>query len=299
MPEERLQKIMAHAGVGSRRACEQMILDGRVQVGGHTVTELGTKADPDLEQITVDGRPLRFRDRYAYVKVHKPRGVLSDVGGDTHGRRTIADLVSESNRRLYPVGRLDLNSEGLVLMTDDGELAHRLTHPRFEHEKTYYVLISERPTEEALSALRSGVDLQTGRTAPAHVSVVTGPPTTIKLASGPTKGVWLKIKLHEGKKRQIRHMTAQVGYPTLRLVRWSIGSLELGSLPSGQTTHLTRKEVSQLRQEALIEPSATGTSNARSPKGGQIDYTSHRSKQDRSKRTRRRKNGSQDDVGRI
>jgi 23S rRNA pseudouridine2605 synthase len=292
MPEERLQKIMAHAGVGSRRACEQMILDGRVQVGGHTVTELGTKADADLEQITVDGRPLRFRDRYAYVKVHKPRGVLSDVGGDTRGRRTVGELVSDSNRRLYPVGRLDLNSEGLVLMTDDGELAHRLTHPRFEHEKTYYVLIPERPTEEALSALRSGVDLQTGKTAPAHVSIVSGLPASIKLAPGPTKGVWLEIKLHEGKKRQIRHMTAQVGYPTLRLVRWSIGSLELGSLPSGQTTHLTRKEVSQLRQEALVEQSSKETSGGRPPKGKRTQYRSQRPRQ-----TQRRIQKSNDDAG--
>lgn len=253
MPEERLQKIMANAGIGSRRACERLILAGRVQVSGQTVTELGTKADPELVTITVDGRPLQFHQRHAYVKVHKPRGVLSDVGGDTRGRRTVADLVSAPGRRLYPVGRLDFNSEGLVLMTDDGALAHRLTHPRYGHEKVYYVLLAERPTEEALTALRTGVDLESGRTARAVVALVDAPPPALRLSPGPTKGIWLQIRVREGKKRQIRHMTAHVGYPTLRLVRWSIGPLELGSLPAGESAHLTHKEVTALRQS--VEPS--------------------------------------------
>lgn len=248
MSEERLQKIMAAAGIGSRRACEKLIVGGHVQVGGRTVTELGTKADPEVVTITVDGRPLQFHSRHVYVKVHKPRGVLSDIGGDARGRRTVADLISLPGRRVFPVGRLDLNSEGLVLLTDDGPLAHRLTHPRFQHQKTYYVLVQGRPTAEALGALRRGVELDTGPTAPAGVRVVEGLPKTIRLAPGPTKGVWLEIRLHEGRKRQLRHMTAHVGYPTLRLVRWSIDTLELGNLPPGETAHLTRKEVSALRQ---------------------------------------------------
>ena len=248
MPEVRLQKIMAEAGIGSRRACERLIEAGRVQVGGRTVTVLGTKADPELVTISVDGRPLKFHDRHVYVKVNKPRGVLSDIGGDVRGRRTVADLISLPGRRVFPVGRLDYNSEGLVLLTDDGPLAHRLTHPRFQHDKKYYVLLPEQPTAEALSVLRRGVDLETGRTAPAVVQVVAGLPAGLHLAPGPTKGVWLEISLHEGKKRQIRHMTAHVGYSTLRLIRWSIDSLELGSVPPGTSTHLSRKEVSQLRQ---------------------------------------------------
>ena len=136
MAEERLQKIMASAGVGSRRACEKLITAGRVQVGGHTVTELGAKADPEFVTISVDGKPLRFHERYVYVKLNKPRGVLSDIGGDTRGRKSVGDLLSLPNRRVFPVGRLDLNSEGLVLLTDDGELAHVLTHPRFQHQKS-------------------------------------------------------------------------------------------------------------------------------------------------------------------
>lgn len=262
MGEERLQKIMADAGVGSRRACEKLIEEGRVQVAGHTVTELGTKADPELVTITVDGSPLKFHKRQVYVKVNKPRGVLSDFGGDTRGRRTVADLISLPGRRVFPVGRLDLKSEGLVLLTDDGELAHRLTHPRFRHEKTYYVLLPERPAEHALSALRNGIELDTGTTAPAGIRVVPGPPQELRLAPGPNKGVWLEVRLHEGKKRQIRHMTAHVGYPTLRLVRWSIASLELGSLAPGESEHLTHAEVSGLRQMLFADSRKQSRSQA-------------------------------------
>ena len=252
MAEERLQKIMASAGIGSRRACEKMILAGRVQVGGHTVTELGTKADPELVAISVDGKPLRFHERYVYLKVNKPRGVLSDIGGDARGRKSVGDLVSLPNRRVFPVGRLDLNSEGLVLLTDDGALAHVLTHPRFQHEKTYFVLVHEQPTGEALNRLRNGVELESGRTAPADVQIANALPTELQLEPGPNKGVWLQIRLREGRKRQIRRMTAAVGYPTLRLVRWSIDTVELGSLAPGACERLSRKEVSEVRQ-ALFE----------------------------------------------
>lgn len=250
MTEERLHKVMAAAGVGSRRACEQMILAGRVQINGRLVTGLGVKVDPSTAQITVDGKPLRFHQRHVYVKVNKPRNMLSDIGGDARGRRTVEELVELPGRRVYPVGRLDLNSEGLVLLTDDGELAHRLSHPRFEHAKTYYVLVAERPGEEALAQLRQGVDLPTGRTAPAQVRVVDSPPSELKLAGGPQTGVWLEIALHEGKKRQIRHMTAAVGYPTLRLIRWAIGPLTLGALGPGQSAHLTRRELTALQRSA-------------------------------------------------
>jgi len=247
MTEERLHKVMAAAGVGSRRACEQMIVAGRVQVNGRVVTELGVKVDPGVAQITVDGKPLRFHQRHVYVKVNKPRNMLSDIGGDARGRRTVEELVELPGRRVYPVGRLDLNSEGLVLLTDDGELAHLLSHPRFEHTKTYYVLVAERPAEEALGQLRQGVDLPTGRTAPAQVRVVDSPPAGLKLAGGPQAGAWLEIMLHEGKKRQIRHMTAAVGYPTLRLIRWAIGPLTLGALGPGESAHLTRRELTALQ----------------------------------------------------
>jgi len=270
MAEERLHKVMAAAGAGSRRKCEEMIAAGRVQVNGHTVTELGVKVDPERVQIAVDGKPLHFHRRHVYVKVNKPRGVLSDIGGDARGRRTVANLIDLPGRRVFPVGRLDLHSEGLVLLTDDGELAHRLTHPSFEHAKTYYVLVQERPTAEALAQLRDGVELPEGRTAPAQVRVAESLPAELQISAGPQTGVWLEILLHEGKKRQIRHMTAAVGYPTLRLIRWAIGPLTLGKLAVGESAHLTRSEVAGLQRAAHGErtaprrpPSAKGVRSPR------------------------------------
>ncbi|MEZ4867779.1 MAG: pseudouridine synthase [Caldilineaceae bacterium] len=266
MNEERLQKVLAAAGVGSRRACEQMIVDGRVQVNGHTVTELGTKVDAERVQLQVDGKPVHLPKRYLYYKLHKPRGVLSDIGGDTRGRDTVADLLPAEMRRLFPVGRLDLHSEGLILMTDDGDLANKLSHPRYEHPKTYYVLVEKMPAESALAQLRTGIDLPDGRTAPAKVRVVERLPNDLQLSKGPAEGVWLEIILREGKKRQIRHMTAAVGHPTLRLVRWAIGPLTLGALKLREHRPLSRREVTELR--ALVEgngPSPTPRSVRQSP----------------------------------
>lgn len=250
MAEERLQKIMAAAGVGSRRACEQLIVAGKVQVNGHTVTELGSKADPEQAQITVDGKPIHRPKRHIYLKLHKPRGVLGDIGDDLEGRETVLDLLPEEMRRVFPVGRLDRHSEGLMLLTDDGALAHRLTHPRYEHPKTYYVLVEQRPTYEELARFRRGIDLPEGRTAPAQIRVVERLPADLQLSKGPTQGIWLEVVLREGKKRQIRHMTAAIGHPTLRLVRWAIGPLTLGRLGLGAHAHLLRAEVGALRQLA-------------------------------------------------
>lgn len=246
MREERLQKILAAAGVASRRACEELILAGRVQVNGRTVTELGTKVDPRHVQIQVDGKPVQLPKHHQYIKMHKPRGILSDIGGEQGERDNVADLLPAEIGRLFPVGRLDVHSEGLILLTDDGELAHRLTHPRYEHPKTYYVLVAERPTDLALSQLQRGIDLPDGRTAPAEVSVVRTLPPELNLSKGPTEGIWLEIILREGKKRQIRHMTAAVGYPTLRLVRWAIGPLTLGELKLREFQHLSAQEVNAL-----------------------------------------------------
>ncbi|RIK57565.1 MAG: pseudouridine synthase [Chloroflexi bacterium] len=262
MAEERLQKILAAAGVASRRAAEEMIAAGRVQVNGQTVTELGTKVDPALVQIAVDGRPVGTAARHAYYKVNKPRGMLSDIGGHTWGRSTVAELLPEGARRVFPVGRLDLNSEGLVLLTDDGEMAHQLTHPRFEHPKTYYVLVEARPGEAALETLRRGVELPEGRTAPAQVRIVSALPRELRLAPGPKTGVWLEIVLREGKKRQIRHMTAAVGHPTLRLIRWALGPLVLGELAPGAAVPLTRREVASLRLWVAQPPRQRPTPSA-------------------------------------
>ena len=255
MPAERLQKLMAAAGIGSRRSCEELITAGRVQVNGRTVVELGVKADPARDRIAVDGKPLSIAKQHLYFKVHKPRGVLSDIGGDVGDRKTVADLLPDGAGRVFAVGRLDLHSEGLVLLTDDGELANRLTHPRYQHPKTYFVLVESRPSHEALVQLRTGVDLPDGRSAPAEVMVVEHLPETLKLSKGPTEGIWLRMVLREGKKRQIRYMTAAVGYPTLRLVRWSIGPLTMGHLALGECEPLTTYEVADLfKMVGLVAP---------------------------------------------
>jgi 23S rRNA pseudouridine2605 synthase len=265
MAEERLQKVMAAAGVASRRACEELIVAGRVQVNGHTVRELGTKVDPEVVQIAVDGVPVHQPRRHVYIKLHKPRGILSDVGGDLRGREGILDLLPEDLRRVFPVGRLDHNSEGLLLLTDDGELANRLTHPRYQHPKTYFVLVEQRPTEQALDQLRHGVPLPTGRSAPAEVKLLERLPAELALAAGLRQGVWLQVVLREGKKRQIRHMTAAVGHPTLRLVRWAIGPLTLGRLKAGEHVHLSHREVSALRQMVQAGQTTAGTPATRRP----------------------------------
>ncbi len=250
MSEERLQKVLAAAGIASRRASEKLIASGRVTVNGHVVTEMGVKVNPATDAITVDGRPLRAPRRHVYVKVYKPKGMLSDIGGDARERPTVADLLPPDVGRVFPVGRLDLKSEGLVLLTDDGELAHHLTHPRFEHPKTYYVLLDTYPGEEALNRLRNGVELESGRTAPAQVEVVNRPPAGLVLDKGPDRGTWLCIVLREGKKRQIRHMVSAVDLFLYRLVRWSIGPLTVAQMQPGSAAHLTKGELASLRDMA-------------------------------------------------
>ncbi len=250
MAEERLQKVLAAAGVASRRACEEIITAGRVKVNGQVVTELGTKVDTDKQTITLDDRRVEITKQHIYLKLHKPRGVLGDSGGEDaeeSGRDTIIDLLPEDMKRVFPIGRLDLHSEGLVLLTDDGDLANKLTHPRYHHPKLYFVLIGQRPTESALTQLRTGVDLPEGRSAPAQVRMIEHLPRELRLSAGLNEGCWLEFVLYEGKKRQIRHMTAAVGYPTLRLVRWSIGPVTMGDLRQREHAHLTARELAELR----------------------------------------------------
>lgn len=270
MAEERLQKVMAQAGVASRRACEQLIADGRVRVDGETVTTMGIKVDPRRVHIEVDGRPVQQTSGNIYIKLFKPRDILSDFGGDARGRSTVLDLLDGELRHraghIFPVGRLDLNSEGLMLLTDDGALAHKLTHPRFEHPKTYYVLVEERPPYYALNQLRKGIELPDGyRTAPARVDIVDQLPQELELGEGKLRGVWLRFILREGKKRQIRQMTNAVLLPTQRLVRWSIGSLTLAGLKTGDATELSRAEVTGLHQMINAKPPRRGG------KGGAAD----------------------------
>jgi 23S rRNA pseudouridine2605 synthase len=231
MPEERLQKVLAHAGVAARRRAEEMIVAGRVAVNGEVVTELGTKVNPKRDVIQVDGRPLGKPEKPAYFLVNKPRGVLSSAS-DARGRTTVVDLVPHHGR-LYPVGRLDLDSEGLILLTNDGALALRLAHPRYEHEKEYRVLVEGVPDRDALDRLRRGVAMEGGLTKPARVDLE-------RTAEG---GTWLRIILREGRKRQIRRMLEIVGYNALRLIRVRIGPLPLGDLKPGGFRHLTPQEL--------------------------------------------------------
>lgn len=264
MTTERLHKVMAAAGIASRRASEELIRAGRVRVNGVVVKDLGTKVDPRTAGIEVDGRRKDLRQQEVYYKVYKPKGILSDIGGDSRGRRTVAQLLPRGVGRVFPVGRLDLNSEGLVLLTNDGALTHKLTHPRFEHPKTYFVLAAQRPAMSALVNLREGVELESGRTAPARVELADQLPARLFIDKSPplaTKGVWLRIVLREGKKRQIRHMAAAVGIELRRLIRWSIGPLTLDGLRPGGCQPVTPGELGALRQQTDRKTGRRGARN--------------------------------------
>ena len=218
MPQQRLQKILAQAGVASRRRAEQLISAGRVTVDGKVVTTLGSKADPTANAITVDGKPLPGRQKHEYWLLNKPKGVVS-TASDPQGRPTVLEfLPPEAGARLYPVGRLDLDSEGLVLLTNDGALAQRLSHPRHKAPKTYKVWVEGIVGATALERLRQGVELEDGLTAPARVYIKA-------VGKGRTK---LNLVLGEGKKRQIRRMCEAVGHPVIRLLRVGLGPAQIG-----------------------------------------------------------------------
>ncbi|HEY8416728.1 MAG TPA: pseudouridine synthase [Limnochordales bacterium] len=235
---ERLQKFMARCGVASRRACETLIALGRVQVNGRTVTEPGFKVDPDRDEVRVDGRVIRPASDFRYIMLHKPAGYVTTVT-DPQGRPTVMALVP-ADRRLFPVGRLDLDTEGLLLLTDDGALAHRLTHPRYGVPKIYQARVAGAVSEEALSRLRQGVLLEDGPTAPARV----------RLLRQDADGALLEIELKEGRKRQVRRMCQAVGHPVLYLKRVAFGPLRLGRLPKGRYRPLTPAEVEALKRAA-------------------------------------------------
>lgn len=236
--EARLQKILSAAGVASRRASEQMILEGRVTVNGETIRELGTKADPDKDAIKVDGRRIKTDITHRYIVLYKPKGYVT-TRKDPEGRRTVMDLIGDS-QYIYPVGRLDYDTEGLVLMTTDGELAARLMHPRHEVDKEYEVIVLGAPDARALEKLKKGVYIEGGRTSPAHVhagSTVKGhKPTTL-----------LTITIREGRNRQIRKMCSAVGLPVRDLRRIRMGPITLGRLKPGQWRDLSPGEVKRLK----------------------------------------------------
>ncbi len=233
--EERLQKILSRAGLGSRRACEELIAAGRVRVNGQ-LAHLGDKADPERDRIQVDNQTITTAQPLTYIALYKPRGVLSTVSANDP-RPTVRDLVPVEGQ-IYPVGRLDVDSEGLILLTNDGELANQLTHPRYGHEKEYRVLVARRPDDNQIAAWRRGVVLSDGyRTAPVKV----------RFESTAGKGAWLRIILREGRKRQIRETGTLIGLPVVKIIRVRIGSLQLGTLKPREWRSLKPDEVALLK----------------------------------------------------
>jgi len=230
---ERLQKVLARAGVGSRRACEELIAEGRVTVNGD-VALLGRRVDPATDEVELDGALVVVDDALVHYLLNKPAGVVT-TAADPQGRPTVVGLVP-AEPRVFPVGRLDAATEGLLVMTNDGPLAHRLTHPRFGVEKEYVAEVEGRPAPGAVRALRQGVELEDGPTAPARVALVS--PSV------------LRITIHEGRNRQVRRMCDAVGHPVTRLVRTRVGPIADRRLPPGRWRALTPDEVAALARAA-------------------------------------------------
>jgi len=233
---ERLQKIISAAGVTSRRAAEQLILDGRVRVNGQVVTTLGTKADAAKDHIKVDGKLINPRQPLTYIMLNKPAGYVTTMF-DPEGRPTVQQLVKGIKVRVYPVGRLDYNTEGLLLMTNDGDFANLVTHPRHEMQKAYLAKIKGVMEDRQLNELENGVFLDDGKTAPAK----------IKKISKEEANSWVEITIKEGRKRQVRRMFDRVGHSVIKLKRVRTGNLSLGDLPEGKFRHLTLDEISGLK----------------------------------------------------
>jgi 23S rRNA pseudouridine2605 synthase len=221
--QERLQKVLAKAGIASRRQAEDLIRKGRIRVDGEVVTEMGVRVNPNSQKIECDGIPVTAPEKKIYILLHKPAGILSTVH-DPQGRAIVTDLLPDVNERVYPVGRLDFNTEGALLLTNDGELAQKVLHPSHEVKKTYVAKVKGRPDREKLAALSRGINLDGRKTWPADIEVLHADPqmTTIK------------IIIHEGRKRQVRKMFGAVGHPVLHLQRIAYGQLQLGDLAPGK-----------------------------------------------------------------
>jgi 23S rRNA pseudouridine2605 synthase len=234
--KERLQKIIADAGISSRRKAEELIREGRVRISGRVVTKLGTKADPERESIEVDGQFLSARTpERVYIALHKPRGYITSRQ-DPEGRSTVTELLRGVPERVFPVGRLDYDAEGLLLLTNDGELAQRLLHPRYAVPRTYLVKVKGLPDAQSITRLRRGVVLSDGVSLPARVSFI----------ERTQKNSWVRITVTEGRNRLIKRMCATVGHPVLKLKRVAFGRLELGSLQPGNFRVLSAREVERL-----------------------------------------------------
>ena len=234
-PLSKVQKILSEAAVASRRKAEELIREGRVTVNGRTA-QIGDRADPSCDHIKVDGRRVSLPPSKIYILVHKPKGVVTTVD-DPEGRKTVLDLLSPSNRRLFPVGRLDYDAEGLLLLTDDGDLAHRLSHPSFHIPRTYRVKVKGKPTPAEIRRLSQGIYLEDGRTASCRVG-------SLKETE---ENAWLEMVLYEGRNRQVKRMWEKLGYPVLKLKRVAFAGLSLGRLQPGEYRALRPAEVQRLK----------------------------------------------------
>jgi len=259
MPPERLQKLIARAGIASRRAAEQLILDGEVTVNGRVVRELGSKADPASDHVKVRGKLLLFTTPPVYVMLNKPAGYVTTMK-DPQGRPTVVDLLRGIRGRVFPVGRLDFDTEGLLLFTNDGALARELMHPSRRVPKVYAAKVTGKLTDEEVAKLEAGgMVLETGRTAPCRV----------RRLRESEQNSWVEVTLHEGKKRQVRLMLERLGHPVSKLIRTQYAGLALGELPLGESRLLAAAEVRRLQVAAQgrpAEPPASGAAPTRRPR---------------------------------
>jgi 23S rRNA pseudouridine2605 synthase len=233
----RLNKFLAKAGVASRRAADSLIEAGRVSINGQTITELGIQVDDTRDRVAVDGKPVKIIREFVYILLHKPVSYLVTCV-DNFGRPTVLDLVREHRDVIRPVGRLDYNSSGLLLLTNDGELAFRLTHPRYEIEKTYLVKCERAVSDENIEKLEKGIEIENARTAPAKIEIISRTENFSRL----------HITIHEGRKRQVRLMFQAVGNRVIALKRIKFSGLALGNLPEGKYRYLTGNEISSLKK---------------------------------------------------
>jgi pseudouridine synthase len=250
----RLQKLLSQAGIASRRAAEQLIADGRVSVNGRTIREMGVKADPSVDDVRVDGRRLKGAQRLRYVLLYKPAGYVT-TRADPQRRRTVMDLLAGVPEYVYPVGRLDYDSEGLLLLTNDGDLAARLTHPRHGVERTYEARVAGIPSPDAMDRLRHGIPLDGRRTLPADVVLLNPMKSPATAGRDEREGV-LRITIREGRNRQVRRMCEAVGHPVRRLTRTRIGAIADRRLKPGEWRELTGEEIRTL-QDLASRPAPT------------------------------------------
>lgn len=244
----RLQVVLARAGVASRRKCEDLIRQGRVTVNGKTVKELGTRVNPAIDHVKVNGKRVETApEPLVYILLNKPKGTLSAASDDTD-RPVVTGLLKGVSERVFPVGRLDWDTEGVLLLTNDGDLAHKLTHPKFEVPRTYEVKVRGMPIAETLERMRTGVYLEDGRT----------PPATVKRLDSTDKNAWLEITVHEGRNRLIRRMCQAVGHPVMKLRRVRFAGLTVTGLAPGQWRYLRDRELARLQERRPAGAAKTG-----------------------------------------